>query len=45
VPKHLIQRFTSDGEAQPVLQVAEVAHRRLGEHVEVRPLSAYEVAM
>ena len=45
VPNHLIQRFTGDGEAQPVLQVADVAHRRLGEHVEVRPLSAYEVAM
>jgi transposase len=45
VPNHLIQRFTGDGDAQPVLQVAEVAHRQLGEHVEVRPLSAYEVAM
>jgi hypothetical protein len=45
VPNHLIQRFTGGGDAQPVLQVAEGAHRRLGEHVEVRPLSAYEVAM
>ena len=45
VPNHLIQRFTGAGEASPVLHTVDPAQRRLGEHVEVRPLTAYEVAM
>jgi len=45
VPDHLIQRFTGDGDASPVLHVIDPAQRQLGEHVEVRPLTAYEVAM
>jgi transposase len=45
VPNHLIQRFTGDGDTQPVLHVIDPAQRELGEHVEVRPLKAYEVAM
>ncbi len=45
VPNHLIQRFTGDGEASSVLDTVDAAQRQLGEHVEVRPLTAYEVAM
>jgi len=45
VPNHLIQRFTGAGEASPVLSVVDATQRQLGEHVEVRPLTAYEVAM
>ena len=45
VPNHLIQRFTGDGDASPVLHVTDPGQRHIGEHVEMRPLSAYEVAM
>jgi len=45
VPEHLIQRFTGDGDAHQVLHVIDPAQRQLGEHVEVRPLAEYEVAM
>jgi hypothetical protein len=41
VPNHLIQRFTGDGDAQPVLHVIAPAQRQLGEHVDARPLTEY----
>jgi hypothetical protein len=44
-PNHLIQRCTGDGDAQPVLHVISLSQRQLGERVDVRPLSEYEVAM
>ncbi len=45
VPEHLLQRFCGDGDAHPVLHVVDHAQRELGDHVDVRPLSEYEVAM
>lgn len=45
VPNHLIRRFAGDGDARPVLHVIAPAQRQLGEHVDVRPLTEYEVAM
>jgi transposase len=45
VPAHLLERFTGDGDARPVLHVIDAAQRQLGEQVDVRPLSDYEVAL
>ena len=45
VPNHLVQRFTGDGDAQPVLHVISPSQGQLGEHVDVRPLTEYEVAL
>jgi hypothetical protein len=45
VPAHVLERFAGDDLARPVLHVVDAAQRQLGEHVDVRPLSAYEVAL
>jgi transposase len=45
VPAHLLERFAGDDVARPVLHVVDAAQRQLGEQVDVRPLSDYEVAL
>jgi hypothetical protein len=45
VPRHLLERFAGDDGARAVLHVVDATQRLLGEQVEVRPLSAYEVAL
>lgn len=45
VPRHLLERFAGDDGARAALHVVDAGQRQLGEHVEVRPLSAYEVAL
>jgi hypothetical protein len=45
VPRHLLKRFAGEDTARPVLHVIDAAQRQLGDQVEVRPLSAYEVAL
>jgi transposase len=45
VPGHVLERFAGDDGARPVLHVVDTAQRQLGEQVEVRPLSDYEVAL
>ena len=42
-PGHLLERFAGDDGARAALRVVDAAQRQLGEHVEIRPLSAYEV--
>jgi hypothetical protein len=41
----LIQRFTGVGDAQPVLHVIPLRSASSARHVDVRPLTEYEVAM
>jgi transposase len=45
VSAHVLERFAGDGDVRPVLHVVDAVQRELGEHVDVRPLSAYEVAL
>lgn len=45
VPAHLLERFAGDDVARPLLHVVDAAQRQLGEQVDVRPLSDYEVAL
>ncbi|MEO8898457.1 MAG: IS21 family transposase [Candidatus Dormibacter sp.] len=45
VPAHVPERFAGDDGARPVLHVVDPAQRQLGEQVDVRPLSEYEVAL
>jgi transposase len=45
VPRHLLERFAGEDAARPVLHVVDAAQRQLGDSVDVRPLSAYEVAL
>jgi len=45
IPEHVLQRFAGDGAVHPVLHVVDAAQRARGEHVEVRQLGEYEVAL
>ncbi len=45
VPPHVLERFAGEDVVRPLLHVVDAAQRQLGDTVEVRPLSAYEVAL
>lgn len=45
VPQHVLERLAGDGAPHPVLHVVDHAQRQLGDHVDVRPLTDYEVAL
>jgi transposase len=45
IPRHLLQRYAGDGSAAAVLRVVDLGARHLGEHVEIRDLSEYEVVV
>ncbi len=45
VPDQLVQRLAGDGAPHSVLHVVDDGQRELGAHVDVRPLTEYEVAM
>jgi transposase len=45
IAEHVLQRFAGDGAVHPVLHVVEAEQRALGEHVDVRGLDEYEVAL